>query len=259
MTSPDMTVDQLLVCAADIAVLLLENGGEVYRVEDSVQRIFQAYDMQGCQVFAIPSLIIISIPGHQGKSRVQVRRMLSRASNLSRLSAVNNLCRTICRELPDFDQVQKSLADCRLVPVYSSPLQGLACAMVGFSFTFLFGGTVMDACGAALCSLIIFLVRYCMTTLRANSFFVHLVASLGAAMMALVLLRVGIGDNLDLMIIGALMNLVPGLAITSFMRDIIAGDVLAGLIRFVESLLTAAAIALGSGFALSLLRPVLGV
>lgn len=54
------------------------------------------------------------------------------------------------------------------------------------------------------------------------------------------------------MIIGTLMNLVPGIAITNVMRDIIAGDLIAGLIKLTEALLVATAIALGAGMAITL-------
>ncbi len=58
----------------------------------------------------------------------------------------------------------------------------------------------------------------------------------------------------DKMIIGTLMNLVPGIAITNVMRDILGGDLIAGIIKLVESLMVAIGIALGAGIAISTLR-----
>ncbi|MPN46200.1 hypothetical protein SDC9_193783 [bioreactor metagenome] len=52
---------------------------------------------------------------------------------------------------------------------------------------------------------------------------------------------------------------MPGVALTNFMRDIIAGDLIAGLTKLVEALLTATGIALGTGVALSLGRALMGV
>ncbi len=64
--------------------------------------------------------------------------------------------------------------------------------------------------------------------------------------------RIGLAHNSDKMIIGTLMNLVPGIAITNVMRDIIAGDLIAGLVKLTEALLVATAIALGAGMAITL-------
>jgi uncharacterized membrane protein YjjP (DUF1212 family) len=52
---------------------------------------------------------------------------------------------------------------------------------------------------------------------------------------------------------------VPGIAITSFMRDILSADYLSGMLRFVESLLVAMAIALGVGAIMVLSKALWGV
>ena len=84
-------------------------------------------------------------------------------------------------------------------------------------------------------------------------------AGMAAALVAIAGVRLGVGQQLDKIIIGAFMGLVPGVAITNFMRDILAGDLFSGITKLAESLLTATAIALGAGIALSLARAVGGV
>ena len=55
------------------------------------------------------------------------------------------------------------------------------------------------------------------------------------------------------------MNLVPGVVLTNVMRDMIAGDLIAGLTKLAQALITATGIALGTGVAISLGRILLGV
>ena len=62
----------------------------------------------------------------------------------------------------------------------------------------------------------------------------------------------GIGQQVDKIIIGLVMTLVPGVAITNSVRDVIAGDFIAGQTKMTEALLTATSIAIGTGIALSL-------
>ena len=50
------------------------------------------------------------------------------------------------------------------------------------------------------------------------------------------------------------MLLVPGVALTNFMRDLMAEDFISGMLKLTEALLVAAAIALGTGVAVWLLR-----
>ena len=54
--------------------------------------------------------------------------------------------------------------------------------------------------------------------------------------------------------ISALMVLVPGLVFTNFMCDLITGDMVSGLSTFVRAVLTATAIAIGTGVALGLFQ-----
>ena len=87
-----------------------------------------------------------------------------------------------------------------------------------------------------------------------NSFFQNIFGSALVAGLSVWTTAMGWTVNYDKMIIGTLMNLVPGIAITNVMRDILGGDLIAGIIKLVESLMVAVGIALGAGLAISTLR-----
>ncbi len=55
---------------------------------------------------------------------------------------------------------------------------------------------------------------------------------------------------IDHILIGALMTLVPGLALTNALRDLFMGDLLSGIVRMCEA--TLSALALGAGVGLIL-------
>ena len=88
--------------------------------------------------------------------------------------------------------------------------------------------------------------------LHTNSFFINLLASFMVTFVATYAVNFGIAQNSDMIIIGTLMTLVPGVAITNAMRDIIAGDLLAGTMKAVEAMLVALALAIGTGIVLIL-------
>ena len=64
--------------------------------------------------------------------------------------------------------------------------------------------------------------------------------------------RLGLGQSVDTVTISVLMVLVPGVALTNAMREIMAGDIVSGLSRAADSILTAAAIAIGSAVGLAI-------
>ena len=79
----------------------------------------------------------------------------------------------------------------------------------------------------------------------------HTDGAFNAAALALALVNLTPQQNLDAITIGTLMVLVPGRALTNAMWEIMAGDIISGVNRTAEALLTAAAIALGVVVALA--------
>lgn len=125
--------------------------------------------------------------------------------------------------------------------------------MLGFGFTLFFGGTVADAfCGALIGGAVQLLVNF-LEALHSNGIFVNIIGG-GLIMLLALFFAQTLGVHPDKIAIGALMVLVPGVALTNSMRDLIAGDYMAGQTRLVEALLTATSIALGAGIVLSLAR-----
>jgi len=114
-------------------------------------------------------------------------------------------------------------------------------------FSLFFGGSFLDCLCAALCGLIVGLcLLYGRRLTGSNTFFRTAVCAAVAASTALLLVWLGFGQSVDAITIGTLMVLVPGMALTNAMREIMAGDVISGLTRTAEVILIAAAIALGT-------------
>lgn len=245
---------QVLDAALRIGAGLLQNGGEVYRVEESIQRIFQAYGVETGEVFAIPSFIIVTISTPDGLAQTKTKRIHSSCVHLDKVDLYNQLCRNIASEKMDYTALQSEISRIENRKSYGFPLQILGGALIGLSFTLLFSGGLLDAACAAICSAFIRACYLSLNRFQMNAVFSNLVSSALSTVLALVLVSFGLGGNLDVILIGTLMNLVPGVAITNFMRDIMAGDVMSGLAKFTESFLIAASIALGTGIVLSVLN-----
>lgn len=67
----------------------------------------------------------------------------------------------------------------------------------------------------------------------------------------------GVGRNLDCMIIGGVIPLIPGIPFTNGIRDIANGDYISGSVRLLDALLSFLGIAIGVGAALALYHAVL--
>ena len=255
----ELDYDGLLRLASEVGYRLEINGAEIYRVEESMQRILQAYGAQGGEVFAIPSCIIVSLTTPDGQPVTRIRRIWGQTTNLEQLEAYNDLCRVLSEYRPDLDMAWKLLervaSGCRNV--------SLAGQLVGYflatgAFSLFYGGSWRDGLCGGLCGMAIGLCLDFMTRLGTNLFFKTIAGATVSGVLALLLAWVGLGEHINSIIIGALMALVPGTLFTYAMRDIMAGDLMAGISKGAEALLIGAAIALGTGFALALARSIGG-
>jgi uncharacterized membrane protein YjjP (DUF1212 family) len=118
-------------------------------------------------------------------------------------------------------------------------------------FCMLFGGKPLDALFSGICGVVVGLSLHGMSCMDANGFFKTIIASALAALPALIFGQIW-PINQDAVIAGAYMPLFPGMAFTTAMRDIMAGDLLSGLEKVAECILIAIAIVLGAGAAMGL-------
>ena len=255
----ELDYNKLLDMVSEMGYRLMKSGAEIYRVEESIQRLLQAYGAPRGEVFAIPNCLMVSLTSPDGRPVTQIRRMPTHGTDIYLLEKYNGLCRRLCRETPAFEEALEQMeAITRTHRVYSLPTQ-LAAHFLGCGmFSLFYGGTPADGLCGGLCGMVIGLCMALMTRLGANLFFRTIAGGAASALAAVALIRLGVGQNQDLIIIGALMALVPGIAMTNAMRDIMAGDMVAGISKAAEALLIGAAIALGTALALGLTRMVTG-
>lgn len=253
-----MTINQLSHVAMEMGVILLSNGAETYRVEESMHRICIALGAKEAEIFVVPTTIIISVSLEGEVPLTRTRRIHSRKIDLTKVSEINHLSRHICYEPTNYKDLLADITRIDTIASYPYYLHVLAFAFISQMFTLFFGGSFVDSCVGFMIGLGIKLQMDIMGRFEANVFFTNIVGGLIASLVAVTAAGLGLSTNMDTIIIGSIMTLVPGLAITNSIRDIIAGDYLSGLAKGVEALLIGAAIAAGVAVPLSLLRPFWG-
>lgn len=240
----------LLEAATTLGYRLAMSGAETFRVEETILRVLKAYGYQA-EAFAIPNCLIVSIITETGKPMTRMLRIGPHGNDLDAVEQYANLSRAICAQAPAPTELLNWLQhveDHRRSYCLSMKTVGFFLAAFGFCFTF--SGTFADALGAGLCGLIVLGVDTVMEKLHSTQFFSTIIGAFCMALFAYLIHHLGLVQNADATIIGALMLLVPGLLFTNAMRDVMYGDTNSGLNRMVLVLLIAVAIALGTAAAL---------
>lgn len=247
-----MLYHNFLTQALELGAVLLENGAETYRVEESLLRIFQGRGVKRVEVFAIPSMLIVTIhPDDTYKSFTQQKRILSRGTNLHKISEANELCRYLCSHDMSAEELEKEIQKIRNGPYFSQLTQYIAHGITGAGFSLFFGGSVMDAFFALFSGFMVKFIFDQMGKLGTNTFFTNVLASAVLTAWAGLISMSPLHGDMDMIIIGPMMLLVPGMALTTGMRDIIAGDYLSSIVKLTEVLMIGLGVALGAYISMS--------
>lgn len=254
-----LEMKDILAASTELGFDILSHGAETYRVEECISRMCRAYGYRNTDVFVIPSSIVVTITDEGGGYLTRTRRVLRRDTDLDKVDKLNALSRRICEECPGYDDIMEALWEIRRGPVYSAGMQLFGYGMISAFFTLFYGGTFVDASAAFVLGVLLKLIIDQLGKLEASSFFVNIVGGAFTACGCYLAVRAGLACNQDKMIIGMLMNLVPGIALTNAMREFIAADLISGMIKFAEALITSIGIAIGVVVSLAVLTPFLEV
>lgn len=239
----------ILDFAADLGYELSMSGAETFRVEDSIYRVITSYGIKA-EVISMPSYLVVSIITETGKPLTRMRRIGYHGNNLDAVEKLNALSRKICSQHPEPSEAMKMLHELReSIPRYGLLLYLFGNFLGSAGFAVLFGCGLVDMLLAGLCGLLGGIINRFMDRMKVNPFFVTSVSAFVMASAAYCLNIIGILKNVDGVVIGALMILVPGLLFTNAMRDIIYGDTNSGITRIVQVLLIAMGMALGTAVA----------
>ncbi len=236
---------EVLNCAMDIGEGMLTSGAEVHRVEDCLNRICRAYGAARVDAFIITSSMVVTVVDKGGESHTQTRRIATLGTDFYKLDKLNALSRRICAEKLSAEEIREALAGIKKGKSYPEWALFLAYATVAATFTLFFGGTPVQAlfsffigAGVRLVSLL------CEKTVK-NAILSKLLGSFFVTLSAFVLARLGLVSSSDEIIIGNVMLLVSGIGFTNALRDLFIGDNVTGILRLLEAVLTALALAAG--------------
>ncbi|MBB6453781.1 uncharacterized membrane protein YjjP (DUF1212 family) [Salirhabdus euzebyi] len=228
--------------------IMLQSGAETYRVEDTMMRIAASYGMEHSHSFVMPTGIIFSIDGLDPTKLV---RITDRSTDLHKVAVVNSISRKISAgelTIKDAHQQFKQIETAH--EVYPIWFQILAAALASGCFLIMFQGQWHDFFYAVIAGGLGYTCMVYFHDLVKIKFFAEFLASFVIGMTSFLFIWAGFGLELDKIIIGSVMPLVPGLLITNAVRDLMAGHLVSSLSKGAEAFLTAFAI--GAGIAISI-------
>lgn len=245
--------DQMMDICLLAGEIMLTYGAETYRVEETLERMAIAANLKNVHSFVTTTGIFLSFEEDGHGDVMQMIRIDDRYHDINKVALVNQVSRQFVTGIITSEQAYSKLKEIASAKMnYPIWLIHLASGVAGGGFSYLFGGGIKDSIPAFVAGVtasicLIEVERY----LRVKFFAEFIAAFIGAAV-AIGLVFFGLGTNLNQIIIGTLMPLVPGVPLTNAVRDLMSGDLVAGVSRGAEATITSLSIATGIALAITL-------
>ena len=237
------------------AQLIMENGGETFRAEETVRRMGLGFRLEEAEGFAVPSGLFISYRTPDGHRETSVKRVHHRSTDLTLVDRVNQISRdTAAGRLTAKEALRRlRAADARR---QSAPrLSGiLAAAVCAAGFAFLFNGGWKEALLSAGIAGLVQGAGLLLSLIHDPGIASNILGGLLTALLPGLAAGFIPGLITEAAVAGALMPLVPGVAMTNAVQDTLRGDMVSGLSHGASALLTACLIAGGALLAPTLIR-----
>lgn len=241
-----MMTDHILNCIIRLGERMLVSGAEVHRVEESVQKLCRAYGAVRADVYTTTSNMIITVETEDGRFLTQTCRIQSTGTDITKLHELNDLFRRASANPPEAEELLAEMERIAAIKPYPRLLKGLSYAAIAGAFTLFFGARSWQE---LLISFFIGGVVGCLAQinekLNFNKALDRFLCSLIACLLTFTALRLNFAESGDKIIIGNIMSLIPGIGLTNALRDLFTGDVITGILRSIEAILLAFAIAAG--------------
>jgi uncharacterized membrane protein YjjP (DUF1212 family) len=229
--------------------IILESGADTHRVEDTMIRMASAFGRTEAHSFSTPTAIIFSLDGENPVSKLI--RIPHRSTDLRKVALVNSISRAITNKELTLKEAYVQLKELEKKNLtYPIWVQIFAAFITSGCFTIMFDGQWNDFIWACLAGGLGFACLIFLHRLLEVRFFAEFIASFVIGVVAFLIVRLDLGWDLDKIIIGAVMPLVPGLLITNAARDLITGHLLSAQAKMADAGLTS--LAIGAGIAVAL-------
>lgn len=252
ITKRDGTERAVLHLGLEAGKILLENGAEIFRVEETVYRICNYYGMTSMSVFVLSNGIFITSGDEREEYLAKVIQIPVNHANLAKVTEVNQLSREITQGRYSIGEARARLEEIEQQKGFSRAVQILAAGISSACFSVVFGADAADGLCAFIVGMILYAYLAYVGRPRLSKIVCNILGGGLATALCLIFYRLNLGHHLETLIISSIILMVPGVPFTNAIRDIADGDYISGAVRMLDALLVFFCIAMGVGFVISI-------
>ena len=225
--------------------LLLSSGAEIYRAEETMHRIADAMHIKDLDAYVTNRGIFASgnVPGKGIESRIM--SVPDKELNIDKIEAVNELSREVCSNRMDLLYLKTSLQNIANMGEQNVAEKILSYFLGAGCFSYAIGTSFRDSLCAAIIGSLVGFYMICSKYRIKSRVLITIIASVLTAVLSHFCVAIGLGSKLSFIIIGAMMDLVPGVAFVNSVREFSQNNFATGQTLLTSALLTCVSMASG--------------
>lgn len=244
---------KLLHLALDAGEIMIQNGAETYRVQDTMLRILATAGQEKTDAHALVTLLVATLPKTDGSPLSMMRAIHSRSVNFQKVCAVNEMSRHFVSGVISLDEATKRLEEIRKQRAYLPPTHIIGYGLISSCFSFLGCHSLSIGFVSFFTGLLAGILMLHLGSKKMPYFLPTFLCGCFIALLACGLSPLLPADSMDDIIIGGIMPLLPGVTFSKSMGDLMEGNLISGYTKAIEALVIAASLAGGVGLILSYL------
>lgn len=225
--------------------LLLSSGAEIYRAEETMHRIAEAMHIKDLDAYVTNRGIFASgnVSGKGIESRIM--SVPDKELNIDKIEAVNELSREVCSNRMDLLYLKTSLQNIANMGEQNVAEKILSYFLGAGCFSYAIGTSFRDSLCAAIIGSLVGFYMICSKYRIKSRVLITIIASVLTAVLSHFCVAIGLGSKLSFIIIGAMMDLVPGVAFVNSVREFSQNNFATGQTLLTSALLTCVSMASG--------------
>ncbi len=241
-----------LSLAMDIGELMLKYGCETARVETTVDILLNNSDYcLESDSLVLTTGIFATITDKNSQSHTMIKRVKNVSSNLTSIAKLNELSRLYVTKQTDYEAAKKLIEDIRNTPVYPKYIVSLFCGVTSMFFCYMKFLSPLDALMSFIAAFIAYTISVYVIEEKVENRIMQILITSIVVVFFSVLTKLAVpSSDVNSVVIGGILPLVPGTETITGMRDIMEGNFLAATARLLNAIIIGVSIAVGVGISL---------
>lgn len=253
MNNEEIMTDVELEIILKAGKILLSSGAEISRTEDTMNYIARAMNFKDLEAYVSNRGIFATAKKDDNTEITRIYNVPEVDINLSKIESVNALSRRITQKSITIEEVINELEKIDTMPDYLIFWRLVAYTIGASGFSYAIGSSITDSIIAGIIGLILGAYMCTIKRILNSDVLITILGSILIALLGNLFIHFNIGSNLSVILLGAMIDIVPGVPFVNAIREYSQNNYNTGITLMMGALLTCISMAVGVAVVQSLL------